>query len=411
MSDAAGMRCRSCGGGSGEIVLDLGRQPSWDRMPWWDTPLPDPVFELRMWLCRTCGLAQLRSDADGNEELLGVEPRSVTEQSDRSLARMAEEGLVAPGRTVSEFGSPHGESWLPRLADAGMVPVPAAVLPGDGSGATAGPVTPPGATLAIGHAEPPGGPDRGPADVVVDFYGLLHEADQDVALRRRAASLAPDGTLVAQMLSLGTVLGLRQWFDLRHGHYAYWSLPTLDDALRRHGLGVHRAWHYPLSGGTILLTARRDPAPDAPTRALIAAERAAGVADAAALRALQDAADRDAAALRDWLASERDAGRTVAGYGAASRSVPVISHAGLDTGLLRMIGDASPTKQGRRMPGTDIPVVPPDELELAAPDRVLLFLPELVDEVRETLPGVEAAGGRWVVSDPSLRVLEPALVR
>ena len=268
MFDTAGMRCRSCRGDVGETVLDLGRQPSWDRMPWWDTPAAGSRLRASgCGCCRACGLAQLRSDADGTEELLGVEPRSVTEQSDRSIARMVDEGLIVPGGTVAEFGSPHGESWLPRLAGVGMVPIPAAVLPGDasGSGGTAGPITLPGATLAVGRAEPAAGTARGPADLVVDFYGLLHDADQDVALRRRAASLAPGGTLVVQMLSLGTVLAQRQWFDLRHGHYAYWSLPTLDDALRRHGLGVHRAWRYPLSGGTILLTARRDPHPDAST--------------------------------------------------------------------------------------------------------------------------------------------------
>lgn len=382
MSDTGIMRCRYCRGSDGAIVLDLGRQPSWDRMPRRGAALPDPLFALQMWCCRRCGLAQLRSDADGTEELLGVEPRSVTEQSDRSVGRMVGEGLVVPGRTVAEFGSPHGESWLPRLAAAGMVPVCAAELAGSSPGT---------------------------ADLVVDFYGLLHEADQAAALRRRVASLAPDGTLVVQLLSLGTVLAQRQWFDLRHGHYAYWSLPAVQGALRRYGVGVHRAWRYPLSGGTILLTVRRDPSPDAPTLRLIDDERAAGVGEIPALQGLQAAADRDAAALREWLTSERDAGRTVVGYGAASRSVPVVSHAGLDTGLLRMVGDASPTKQGRRMPGTDIPVVAPEEIELARPDRVLLFLPDLADEVRETVPGVETAGGRWVVLDPDLRVLEPAL--
>jgi hypothetical protein len=375
MGDAGGMRCRSCRGDVGEVVLDLGRQPPWDRMPWRDTPLPDPGFLLQMWCCRSCGLSQLRSDADATDELLAVEPRSVAEQSDRSVARLGAEGLVVPGRTVTEFGSPHGESWLGRLSDAGMVAA-----------------------------------DGRPADLVVDFYGLLHDADQDAALRDRAASLAPGGTLAVQMLTLGTVLSLRQWFDLRHGHYAYWSLPTLDAALRRHGLGVHRAWRYPLSGGTVLLTANRAPEPDAGTLRLIEEERSAGVDDVGALRTLQGAAESNAAALRDWLADERDAGRTVAAYGAASRSVPVVSHAGLDSGLLRMVGDASPTKQGRRMPGTDIPIVTPDELVAARPDRVLLFLPELADEVRETLPGVEATGGRWVLLDPSLRVLEPALM-
>ncbi|TCK27710.1 class I SAM-dependent methyltransferase [Pseudonocardia endophytica] len=375
MVDAVGMRCRSCRGDAGDVVLDLGRQPAWDRMPWRDEPLPDPDFLLRMWCCRSCGLSQLCSDADASDELFGVEPRSVAEQSDRSIARLDAEGLVLPGATVAEFGSPHGESWLGRLSDAGMV-------------------------TAAGRT----------ADLVVDFYGLLHDADQDAALRARTASLAPGGTLAVQMLTLGTVLSLRQWFDLRHGHYAYWSLPTLDAALRRHGLGVHRAWRYPLSGGTILLTANRDPRPDAATLRLIDEERTVGVDDVGALCALQGAAESNAAALRGWLVSEREAGRTVAAYGAASRSVPVVSHAGLDSGLLSVVGDASPAKQGRRMPGTDIPIVTPGELVDSRPDRVLLFLPELADEVRETVPGIEAAGGRWVLLDPSLRVLEPALM-
>ncbi len=369
MSQDTAMRCRSCGGVDGEVVLDLGRQPSWDRMPWVDVPLPDPEFELQMWFCRPCGLAQLRCDAEGVEELLAVEPRVVAEQSDRSIARLADEGLVGPGRTVLEYGSPHGESWMSRLAGRGMAAVPSA------------------------------------ADLVVDFYGLLHEADQEAALSRRVASLAPGGTLAMQMLSLGTVLTERQWYDLRHGHYAYWSLPALDAALRRHGLGVHRAWWYPMSGGTIVLTARRDPEPDAATVRLIEAERAAGVTDPGALRALQRAAG-DAHGLREWLVAERAAGRTVAGYGAASRAVPLICHAGLDAGLLSMVGDAAPTKQGRRMPGTDIPVVSPDELVAARPDRVLLFLAALVDEVRESVSGIEAAGGRWVLLDPAPRVLE-----
>lgn len=374
MSEDAATRCRSCGSVDGEVVLDLGRQPSWDRMPWADVPLPDPDFDLQMWFCRSCSLAQLRCDADGAEELLAVEPRVVAEQSDRSIARLVDEGLTVAGRTVAEFGSPHGESWLPRLAGHRMVPVPSAA--GDRQ-----------------------------ADLVVDFYGLLHEPDQDAALSMRVASLAPGGTLVVQMLSLGTVLAERQWYDLRHGHYAYWSLPALDEALRRFGLGVHRAWWYPMSGGTVLLTARHDPDPDRATLGLIESERAVGVTEPAALGGLQGAA-ADAHELREWLVAERAAGRTVAGYCAASRAVPLICHAGLDAGLLSMVGDAAPAKQGRRMPGTDIPVVSPDELVAARPDRVLLFLAALVDEVRESVPGVESAGGRWVLLDPAPRVLE-----
>lgn len=378
MPDATVVPCRSCGSRDGEVVLDLGRQPCWDRMPWRDVPLPDPEFDLTMWFCRSCSLAQLAHDAVGMDELHAVEPRAVARQSERSIARLEAEGLIAPGRSVAEFGSPHGESWLTRLVARGMVPVAGTV----------------GRT----------------ADLVVDVYGLLHESDQDAALRRRATSLAPGGTLVLQMLSLATVLAGEQWYDLRHGHFAYWSLPALQHALGRVGLGVHRAWWYPLSGGTVLVSARRDPDPDPATLRLIESERAAGVTDPAVLGRLQHAV-AGAEGLRRWLVAERAAGRRVAGYGAASRTVPLICRAGLDAGLLAMVGDASPDKQGRRMPGNDIPVVSPADLVAARPDRVLLFLSDLVAEVRDTVSGIEYAGGHWVLLDPEPRVLEPGIPR
>ncbi|GAA1403783.1 class I SAM-dependent methyltransferase [Pseudonocardia kongjuensis] len=368
------VRCRACRSDRGEIVLDLGEQPPWDRMPLRDAPLPDPVAPLRMWLCRRCGLAQLADDVPVAEELHGVEPLAFAAQSDRSVARLADAGLVRPGGRVAEFGSPHGESWLPRLTGRGMT------------------------------ALDPADPGAGPADLVVDVYGLLHEPDQRTALRRRAALLAPGGTLALQLLSLGTVLREGQWYDLRHGHHAYWSLPALDAALRGHGIGLHRAWWYPLSGGTLLVTARAGAEPDAGARRLLRAEDGLGVRTAAGLGRLQAAAD-GTGALHAWLVAERAAGRTVAAYGAASRAVPLVCRAGIRSDLLAAVGDAAPAKQGRRMPGTDVPVVAPAELARLQPDRVVLFMPELADEVRAELPGIEAAGGRWVVLDPAPRLL------
>jgi hypothetical protein len=81
-------------------------------------------------------------------------------------------------------------------------------------------------------------------------------------------------------------------------------------------------------------------------------------------------------------------------YGAASRAVSLFSRAGIDTKLLRGVADASPSKQGRRMPGTDIPIVSPKELLEANPDRVLLTLPDLLPEVSARFPEL---AGRWKV--------------
>jgi len=311
-----------------------------------------------MWFCSTCELAQLVEDPGLVEAPVGIEPRAMREQAARVVQRLAGQGWLTG--SVTEFGSPHGGSWLPLTTSRGLV-------------------------LA-----------DGPADLVLDTYGLLHEPEQDAALRQRTAAVAPGGVLVLQLHSLATVLVHRQWGELRHGHHAYWSAPALDTALRAYGLGIHRAWRYPMAGGTVVVVAKHDAEPDAETTALLAFERAAGVGNPAALHELQGHADLDAVQLRDWLSDQRLGGRRVLGYGAASRAVPVLCHARIDRTLLSAVGDASPGKQGRRVPGTDVPVVTPAELVAARPDDVLLFLPDLLDEVRQALPEVEAGGGRWV---------------
>jgi len=58
--------------------------------------------------------------------------------------------------------------------------------------------------------------------------------------------------------------------------------------------------------------------------------------------------------------------------------------------------DASPTKRGLRMPGTDIPIAGPAELAARRPAAVLLFVPDLLAEVRDSFPEVETGCGRWV---------------
>ena len=132
---------------------------------------------------------------------------------------------------------------------------------------------------------------------------------------------------------------------------------------------------------------------------LLASEAHAGVTDPAVLRSLGDSALARASGLHDWLAAENAAGRRVLGYGAASRAVALLRRSGVDRRLLPGVADASPGKQGLRMPGTDIPVISPGQLVQEKPSAVVLFLSDLLPEVRQSYPEIEAAGGRWVDAD------------
>jgi hypothetical protein len=231
----------------------------------------------------------------------------------------------------------------------------------------------------------------------------MHSSDQAAALAERAARVAPGGVLLLQYHSLGTIVRYGQWNALRHGHYAYYSTTALAAMLAANDFSPHMAWQFELYGGTVLLAASRDSgpdtAPDGSVAALLAEEARLGIGDPDVLSRLQRDTETRAAALHDWLATQRSAGRTVLGYGAASRAVALLRMAEVDRGLLPAVVDASPAKHGLRMPGTDIPVVSPARLAGAPPDYVLLFVSDLLKEVRASYPEIEAAGGRWVDAD------------
>jgi hypothetical protein len=353
--------CRGCGKSNLSRVLDLGKVPAADHFPLatGSVRAEEASHALAMDLCDDCGLAQLADDDTVADEPRGVEPQALKDQAAAAIERVEADGLLR-GNTVFEFGSPHGGTWIPLLTERGFTPTSSRT------------------------------------DVVLDCFGIMHEPDQRGAFARRAEVTNPGGVLLLQYHSIATIVEQGQWNALRHGHFAYYSLTTLVRLLDMVGMRVVHAWEFDLYGGTVLLAAVHGEAvePHGSVQRILTSEDALGVTDPAAVAGLQRSADRHVESLRSWLEEEAEAGRTVIAYGAASRAVALFSRAGVDSRLLAAVADASPAKQGRRMPGTDIPIVSPNELLAAKPDRVLLTLPDLLAEVSARFPELD---GRWTV--------------
>ncbi|USI91357.1 class I SAM-dependent methyltransferase [Rhodococcus pyridinivorans] len=374
--------CRGCDGVNIDRVLDLGAMPAADHFPPDRTvaTITETSHPLAMAQCSDCGLAQLVDDDTVPDEPRGVEPRALRDQAAVAIREVADAGWLTGG-TVIEFGSPHGGTWLPLLTDRGYEIAPATRS----------------------------------ASLVIDSFGIMHASDQKAAFRQRAGALAANGTLLLQFHTFTAILAQLQWTALRHGHFAYYSLTTAKRLLANAGLHVADAWAFDLYGGTVLVAATPRPprSLSLAVRRILAHERAVGVTDPTVARALQKAADDQALALRTSLTKMKCRGYSVYAYGAASQAVSLFSRARLDRRLLAGVADASPAKQGRRMPGTDIPIIPPDQLLCLRPDRVLLTLPDLLTEVQEQYPELD---GRWrtlsdLVAPPTFPFPGPARAR
>ncbi len=372
-------RDRWSGAPGGVVVLDLGEQPASDLFPRPTDPTPDPRYPLRMVFSPVSGLLQLEDDPTTPEEVMGVEPAALVRQAELCVADAAASGLIVPGSRVLHYPSPHGGSWHRQLEPFGLIEV-----------------------------------TDGEAELIVDVHGMMHAADQRAAFLERRAHLADDGVILLMIHNASAIVREGMWNALKNGHFAYYTTPALVGMAEEIDLVAIGAWSYPLyNNGTTMLAFAKKGGRWGSTRAdsvtaLIDEETALGVLDPERItESLHSALVSSVAAIRAYLDAAKDAGLKVAGYGAASRTAALLTSARVTPEDVAVIADASSAKHGRTMPGTRIPIVSPDDLVAARPDRVLLFISDLLPEVRRAMQGIEQNGGRWVVVDPVPTEVEP----
>jgi len=374
-ADAA-WACRFCGGLSGLTVLDAGSQPASDLFPAPSDPEPDPEHPLVMVMCADCHLVQLESDPTTPEEPRGVEPAALIAQAEAAVEQAASAGYIRAGTRVYEYPSPHGGSWVEQLARRDMVEV-----------------------------------TEGKAELLVDIFGMMHDTDQRAALEERISHMTDDAVLLMQYHTVAAIVRSGIWNALRHGHFAYYSTPVLVEMGRQLGLTAIGVWEYSLYGGTLLLAFAKDGSrwggQGEDVTAMIEREVDEGILDRVYVATLGQALSSSVSAIEAYLAETTEQGISVGGYGAASRTSALLRCAHITKNQVIAVADASIGKHGRTMPGNRIPIVSPADLVELRPERVLLFVPDLLPEVRKALPDIERNGGRWVVLDPMPREVEP----
>ena len=354
--------CALCGtpGRLQDVALDLGLQPSIRHYPLPTDPVPDPTHPLALWVCPGCGLAQLQSDDTDEPEVPVAGLAAAARQERQAVADLAD--LLAGRESVRAFDSPHGGSGIDPYVSLGLRAT------------------------------------DGPADVVVDTFGIMHDPDQAAAFARRAAATTPDGILVLTIQPAGDIVVSGQWTALRHGHVAYYSITALRNALATAGFVPVRLRRYDLYGGTAVVVAQRDGEPDAALQEAYESEAAAGLTTPAGFAPLRESVGTSIERLRGYLEGHAARGTRLYAYGAPSRAIALLASVGEAARALTATADASAAKQGRCLPVSRVRVISPDELLAAEPDEVLLLLSDLYDEVLAAYP---ALAGRLVSDVPS----------
>jgi hypothetical protein len=82
-----------------------------------------------------------------------------------------------------------------------------------------------------------------------------------------------------------------------------------------------------------------------------------------------------------------------------------LNYCGIREDFIDFVVDQNPHKQGLFLPGTHIPVYPPEHVKAARPDYLLILPWNISAEIVEQMSFIRDWGGKFVVPIPEARVL------
>jgi SAM-dependent methyltransferase len=222
--------------------------------------------------------------------------------------------------------------------------------------------------------------------------------------------LAPGGVATIEVPHLARLIEGLQFDTIYHEHYSYFSLTTLDTLFSPHGLEIFDVEELPSHGGSLRVYVRRpgestEPVSESVSR-LLSEEHAAGYDSVEGYREFGVRVAEAKWSLLELLIGLRRLGKTIVGYGAPGKGNTLLNYCGIRTDLLDYTVDRNPYKHGRFLPGTHIPIYPPDHIEETKPDYILILPWNLKKEISAQLSYVRDWGGQLIVPIPRPEILD-----
>lgn len=245
------------------------------------------------------------------------------------------------------------------------------------------------------------------ADLIAGNNVYAHVPDINDFTRGLKAALKAGGTITLEFPHLMRLLEHTQFDTVYHEHFSYLSLYTVIRIFNAAGLRVWDVEELPTHGGSLrVYGCHGDDARQisSAVSAMLAEEASHGLQALATYQHFQTKADRIKDDLLVFLIEQKRAGKKVAAYGAAAKGNTLLNYAGVKPDLLPFVCDAAAAKQGKFMPGSHIPILPPAALAEQRPDYVVILPWNLSTEVERQLVYIREWGGKFVTTVPSLKV-------
>jgi SAM-dependent methyltransferase len=249
--------------------------------------------------------------------------------------------------------------------------------------------------------------EEGQADAFLAANVMCHIPDIVGVVKGIKKLLKPTGVVMFEDPYLGDVVAKTSYDQIYDEHVFLFSALSIQYLFGLQGMELIDVLPQKTHGGSmryVLAHQGAHPVKDAVTQ-LLAKEKAQGLDRLATFATFRSNVEQSRTKLVSLLKDLKAQGKRVAGYAATSKSTTILNYCGIGPELIEYICDTTPIKQGKLSPGVHIPVVPYETFKNNPPDYAVLLAWNHAEEIMAKEKEFVAAGGKWVVHVPEVKVL------
>ena len=408
------MKCRHCHAELKLKVIDLGSAPPSNAyLTVEKLQNPEKWFPLRVLVCEQCWLVQTEDFAQADElfdadyAYFSAFSSSWLAHSERYVTDMVQRFSLHEQSHVVEVAANDG--YLLQYVKARGIPCTG--------------IEPTASTAKAARAKG--------IDIIEEFFGvnlakqlvtegkqadltaannvLAHVPDINDFVAGFAVLLKPGGVATFEFPHLLNLIELNQFDTIYHEHFSYLSLTAVQHIFAVNGLTVFDVQELPTHGGSLRVFAQRTETGSQvisdQVHLLLQKEERAGMLTTAYYAGFQRKAEKVKDDFVAFLIEAKRQGKSVAAYGAAAKGNTLMNFAGIRPDMISYVVDKNPSKQGKFMPGSRIPIVSEETIQEEHPDFVVILPWNLRDEIMQQLAYIRECNGKFITAVPVLEVV------
>lgn len=406
--------CRFCGTMLAHTFVDLGMSPlcesylSADRLN-----QMEPFYPLHVYVCENCFLVQLEAYVTpehifSNYAYFSSYSDSWLTHSKKYTNQMVERFGISASSFVVELASNDG--YLLQYFVEKKVPV-LGIEPAANVAAVAVERGVPTLVRFFGRETARELADsEKQADLLLGNNVLAQVPDINDFVAGMKILLKPDGVITMEFPHLQRLMEENQFDTIYHEHFSYFSLLTVEKIFAAHGLTLFDVEELPTHGGSLRVFVGHVEDSSKPVTSRVtdlrAREISAGYQRMESYSRFAEQVKETKRKLLEFLIQAKRNGKRIVGYGAPGKGNTLLNYCAIRSDFLDYTVDRNPYKHGRFLPGTHVPIFPPERIRETKPDYLLILPWNLKDEIIKQNAFIREWSGKFIVPIPEVRVHE-----